>query len=169
MADTIASHMISVTPTNSTISHIPSPKPTPTSSQAVSRTTSWASTPSRSSSLDVEQVSCFSFDEPFIAPKAEQVDEIEPVSPIRKTRGFFRTYSSNSLHYILNEVVIPTHSVDYMKILPPPTYIYLKTVTGEYVYKQVYLNKKGDRYIISDDSIKTYLQDIKGLYRYNSA
>lgn len=93
----------------------------------------------------------------------------EPVLPVRKSRSFFRTCSSGTLHKLLNEVVLPTYSLDYMKILPPPTYIYMQTVKGDYIYKQVFMNKKGNRYIIDERYAKTYLQDIKGLYRYDSA
>lgn len=102
-------------------------------------------------------------------PKTNQPEEDSPVSPLRKTRGFFRTCSSNSLHVLLNEVVLPVHSVDYMKILPPPTTIYLKTVEGNFVQKHVFMNNEGDRYILDENTNRVYLQDIKGLYRYNSA
>jgi hypothetical protein len=111
--------------------------------------------------------SSYTCEYPFRVKKHEPEHE-EPTSTPRTTRGYFRTCSSNSLHMLLNEVVLPVHCVDHMKILPPPTRIYMKTVSGEFVQKQVYMNGKGERYIFDDQTAKVYLQDIKGLYRYNS-
>jgi hypothetical protein len=104
---------------------------------------------------------------PFAMKKHEPGND-EPTCPLRKTRGYFRTCSSNSLHILLNEVVLPVQCIEHMKILPPPNFIYLKTVAGECVHKQVYMNGKGERYIFNDELAKVYLQDIRGLYRYNS-
>jgi hypothetical protein len=105
---------------------------------------------------------------PFAMKKQEPEQDV-PVCPLKKTRGYFRTCSSNSLHILLNEVVIPVQYIEHMKILPPPNFIYLKTVAGEFVHKQVYMNAKGERYIFDDELAKVYLQNIRGLYRYNSA
>lgn len=113
---------------------------------------------SSANSLDIE--------EPVIPKKKEPI-ECEPVPP-RRARGFFRTYSSGSLHHILNEVVIPPHAIDYLKILPPPSFIYMKTVEGKLVKKHVFSNKYGDRYIYNDECQKVFLQDIRGLYRYDT-
>ena len=111
--------------------------------------------------------SSYTCEYPFMIKKLEP-EEDEPIYLHRKRRGYFRTCSSNSLHILLNEVVLPVHCVDHMKILPPPTFIYMKTIVGGFVQKQVYMNGKGERYIFDDEMTRVYLQDIKGLYRYNS-
>lgn len=143
----VSSHTLDITPSASDVSDMSS-----TSSILVDSENSWVKTNDKS-----------------IVPKTIQPVEEGPVSPLRKTRGFFRTYSSNSLHILLSEVVLPVYSADYMKILPPPSTIYLKTVEGTFVQKHVFMNEDGDRYIIDENSSRVYLQDIKGLYRYNSA
>lgn len=146
----VSSHMVNITPFASQISEISSMPSTPNTPSSC--------TPNISPSETLEPV-----------PKKNEPEDEGPVTPHRKTRGFFRTCSSNSLHILLNEVVLPVHTVDYMKILPPPTTIYLKTVEGDFVQKRVFMNKKGDRYIIDENYNRVYLQDIRGLYRYNSA
>jgi hypothetical protein len=163
----VYSHMVSVTPTESV---------------TVSREHSLSS----SMNVEVESVSTqqtthecvetelnlksgessYTCEYPFMIKKHEP-EECEP-SLHRKRRGYFRTCSSNSLHILLNEVVLPIHCVEHMKILPPPTFIYIKTIAGGFIQKQVYMNGKGERYIFDDEMARVYLQDIKGLYRYNS-
>jgi hypothetical protein len=154
----VYSHMVSITPCASNTTEMPSIPSTP----------STPSTPNTPSS-ELERESSWSDICDGIVPKTDQPVDEGPLSPRRKTRGFFRTCSSNSLHILLNEVVLPVHSVDYMKILPPPSLIYLKTVEGNCLQKHVFMNEEGDRYIIDKNSARVYLQDIKGLYRYNSA
>lgn len=106
---------------------------------------------SKSNSLDTE--------EPFI-PKTKEPIECEPVPP-RKTRRFFRTYSTGSLY-------LPSYAIDYLKTLPPPSYIYMMTIDGKHVKQHVYMSKEGERFIINDECQKVYLQDMKGLYRYDT-
>ena len=142
---------------------------TPPNSDILSRENSISSSMNVETDLNlVSGESSYTCEYPF-AIKKHEPEHDEPKSPLRKTRGYFRTCSSNSLHILLNEVVLPVQYVEHMKILPPPNFIYLKTVTGEFVHKQVYMSGKGERYIFDDELAKVYLQNIRGLYRYNSA
>ena len=173
----VSSHVISVTPTES---YTLSRQPSFTSSMIVEieQHSHFEAEAEVEAEMVTEQNNGFNFnlierdtsytcEYPFMI-KNNEPDNDEPVSPVRKTRGYFRTCSSNSLHILLNEVVLPVYCADHMKILPPPTTIYMKTVTGDFVQKKVFMNKQGERYIFGDDLARIYLQDIKGLYRYNS-
>jgi hypothetical protein len=149
--DNVMSHVVTITPTESFA-------PSPSLSLCSSINTEF--------SMDIP-ISEHSEQE-FSIPQKEEPTHDEPVPPLQKQRGFFQTCSSGSLHHLLNEVVVAPQLTDHLKILPPPSFIYLKTVNGQYTYKHVLMTEKGDRYIMDDENSKVYLQDIKGLYRYNT-
>lgn len=97
-----------------------------------------------------------------IPPKKEPEND-EPILQPKKMRAHFRNDTDN----LINHMALPPYSLEYLKVIPPPPYVYFKKINGDgYEFKYVYLDRYGDRYIYINN-VPAYLKNLKGLYKYH--